>query len=668
MKAVRITNKQILTKVIKQKEYAIGALIHLYNLQTVDEQITHTTNHVNGKGFSGVDSNFCTSLAKQYLSKGKLTIRQLDFLQNIIPKYHSQFTSLKPLPIKKSSGKRINKSKVQKRVVLIDGYLHISFPFDFETITKIKLLSGRKWNSDKKKWTAPVSVESVDDLISWGFKLGKRAQKWYDDQSKEIEYISEIKGLRADLYNYQTEGISHVQSRGGRALIGDEMGLGKTLQALGWLQLNKDQKNIFPAIVVCPSSLKLNWTKETLKFTDLSPAIISGRDKKGITYIPGYEDSNIFIINYDIIHETIECDICNGTGNNKGYKCKKCKGKGKVPQLDSFLKKMKFKTIIMDECHYTKTNSTGRTVACNQLSKSCKNVIGLSGTPITNRPVEFYNIINMINPNIFPSWWKYTARYCDRKSNGFGVDTSGASNTKELHDKLTKTIMIRRLKKDVLTELPPKVRTAVPISIDNKKYDRIIDRIKIELKDNPAAHLSIIEKAKQLVVEMKIKSCLDWIQDYIDNDEKLVVFADHHSVIEKVQSHFKNESVVIYGNTPNKDRQAAVEKFQKDSSCKLFIGSKSAKEGHTLTAAKATCFLELWWVSGSHLQAEDRVHRIGQKADSVMAYYLIAEGTIEENIMDLIENKSKILGQVLDGKEIDSGGIFAEFMRAFQNN
>lgn len=645
MKPVKILSKQILTKVIEKDEYAVGALIHIYNFQTADEKRWTGVSVKNEKGFSSADSGFANSLSKQFLSKGRLTTRQLDAIKKFIPKYHKQIDVLSPLSIKKIN-KRIKKIE-GKEVTLEKDNLVISFPFDPKTVAQVKLLSNRTfkrtWKDWNNVWVAPITISNIDDLAFYGFELCPKVKKWANSLYKKTGEIGKIPGLRAELYPYQKEGVAYLESRNGRAIISDEMGLGKTIQSLSWVQLNI-KKDVFPVLVICTSSTKLNWAKEVLKFTDLSPAIIEGRKEKRLVTFPGYDSPNIFIANYDIIYESFL------NNNNKKYR------------LDKWLKEKNFKTVITDESQYLKNSKTGRTVAAKQLSKSCNHFIALSGTPIENRPVEFFNIINMINSQIFPNWWKYTSRYCDAKNNGFARDVSGASNTEELHRMLS-SIMIRRLKKDVLTELPPKVRSVIPIQIDKKKYDRVIKQARIELEDDPAAHLSIIEKAKQTVVELKMRLCLEWIQNYIDNDEKLVVFADHRNVIEEVHNHFKKESVVVFGGTAANKRQQAVDSFQKDPNCRIFIGSKSAKEGITLTAAKATCFLELWWEPGSHDQAEDRVHRIGQKADSVMTYYLLAEGTIEEYIAQLLDEKRKVLAAVLDGKVVEDKNMLVELMK-----
>lgn len=660
MKPVNVPNKQIFEKVIETNEYAIGALLVLYSYQTPDEQLAHYTAHQNGEGFNSADSNFASSLAQQYLEKGRLTEKQLAALKKLLPKYHNQVKYIEPMKLKRTRVKK--EAAIQKKQAsLVKNTLILSFPFDWDTVNTVKTMSGRKWNKEKKQWSVPLSLDSVDQLMMMGFKLEKSILDWYNKQTAEVEEgIGEVPGLKTELYPFQDIGVKFIDMREGRALIGDDMGLGKTVQALAWLQLRKDIA--LPALIVAPSSAKGHWVRKTEEFTELAACSISGRDNKEIS---GNHNSDVFVINYDIIHETAACEDCEGQGtvSNGHQKCRTCKGKGKVAKLDSWLTHKKFKTVVFDEIHYTKNKDAGRTIAAMEISKSAEYIIGLSGTPITNRPVEFYNAINMINDKIFPSWWKYTGRYCDRKNNGFGVDVSGASNTDELHRILTQTIMLRRLKKDVLKQLPPKVRSVVPIEIDQNKYAAIIEQAEKELAGKDAEHLTIIERAKQAVVNLKIDNCIQWIKDYIENDRKLVVFADHHFVIERLMKEFEGINVTVYGGTSPKDKDSAEERFQTDPNIKLFIGSKAAKESLTLTAASATCFLEMWWTPGDHDQAEDRVHRIGQEADSVFAYYLLAENTIEEDIAQMLDQKREVLAAVLDGKKVEDFNMLHKLMK-----
>ncbi len=330
----------------------------------------------------------------------------------------------------------------------------------------------------------------------------------------------------------------------------------------------------------------------------------------------------------------------------------------------------------MDEVHFIKNPKAKRTKACKKLAKACEQVIGLSGTPIVNKPVEFFNALNLIEPSIFNSWWGYVHKYCGAKRNRFGLDTSGSSNTEELNT-LVSTIMIRRLKKNVLTELPDKIRTVMPLELDNKsQYEYAQDDFINYLKEKKggaavkkaknAETLVRLEALKQLVVKGKMKAIKRWIQDYLEGNDKLVVFCVHLNVITWLKDQFQDIYVEVTGNVTGKDRDKAVEDFQNDPSKRLFLGNKAAGVGLTLTAANATCTIELPWSPGDCDQQEDRVHRIGQEADSVSAFYLVGKNTIEEDIMQLLDKKRKVLDAVLDGKVTEETSLLTELVKKYE--
>lgn len=303
-------------------------------------------------------------------------------------------------------------------------------------------------------------------------------------------------------------------------------------------------------------------------------------------------------------------------------------------------------------------------------------VLALSGTPIVNRPVEFYNPINLVSPGLFPSFFHYARRYCGAIHNGFGWDFNGASNTQELHHKLTSSIMMRRLKKDVLKELPTKRRLTVPIEIETgceywraeRGFNEWLRGISPEKAEKAAAAEAMVKinYLKQLAVAAKMNSCIEWIRDFLDSGEKLVVFAHHKQTVDELMKEFGAAAVKIDGSVSASGRQAAVDAFQTDDRIRLFVGTKAAAEGITLTAASSTCTIELQWQPGIHSQMEDRVHRIGQTADSVTAWYLLAGGTIEEDIAELIDSKQQVLSQVLDGEEAAEESLFTELLRRFR--
>jgi SNF2 family DNA or RNA helicase len=358
---------------------------------------------------------------------------------------------------------------------------------------------------------------------------------------------------------------------------------------------------------------------------------------------------DIIIINYDILH--------------KGW-------------LEP-IKKLKPKVLIADECHAIKNSKALRTKAVLKLAKGIPHVLALTGTPIVNRPVEGFNIINMVDGSLFPNWWTYVHTYCDAHHNGFGWDFSGATNTEELNQKL-QAIMIRHKKADVLKDLPDKLYSYMPLEIDNGKEYRKAENNFIQYltetkgkdaakKASNAEHLAQIEALKQLATKGKMKQAIEWISNFLEaNGHKLVVFATHKEAINILMKEFDGIAVKVDGSVTADKRDQAVKAFQTDPKVKLFVGNiKAAGTGLTLTAASSVAFLELPWTPGDLVQAEDRCHRIGQK-DTVNVYYLLANGTIEHRIAKMLDSKRKVIEAVIDGKEVDESSLLSELIKSYK--
>jgi len=550
-----------------------------------------------------------------------------------------------------------------KKLVFEGGLINIFFPFDFNLLNKVKSLSGRRYQKEPAPhWTCPDTKQNQLDLTKMGFDVP-------EIKKEEIKIPNFPSHLLKVLFPYQKEGVQFIYDKNGRCLIGDCMGLGKTIQALTYIEMNPKINHI---LIVCPASLKLNWAAEIRKWmTDYNLAILSGKKatlknwENGVLVTSKTAQKHITIINYDIISDWL-----------------------------SLLKQSSFDLVIADEIHFAKNRNAKRTKAVIELGKKFKQFIGLSGTPIINRPVEFFNALNLINPNLFSSFWTYTKKYCAARHTRFGWDFSGSSNTDELH-RIVSEVMIRRKKEDVLKELPPKIRTVVPLEIDNRKeYNEAEDNVLNELEEaikakvkkireneklsnkqkkeaiykaglakNAAARM-VMERLKQKAVQGKMGAVKKWIKDYLETENKLVIFATHTKTLDLLEEEFGGICVRIDGSVKTEDRQKAVEDFQENSKIRLFLGNiKAAGVGLTLTAANATCFIEFPWTIGDVVQGEDRVHRIGQTSDSVHAYFLTATKTIDEDIMELLEQKGKVLDAILDGTSIKSGSIFNELLK-----
>lgn len=522
--------------------------------------------------------------------------------------------------------------------------IKIEFPYNPEDLVNVKTLADRRFHNEgsAKYWTAAYSLESIEKLNQWGFSLDASLRaKLTAPAPQSASNVPNIiiPGLRGELFPFQNKGVSFIESRNGRALIADEMGLGKTVQALAWLQLHPEKR---PVIVVVPASLKLNWAKEIMKWVEHAKVqILTGTNPN--TPIIG----EIIIINYDIL-----------------------------PYWVTVLTQIRPQVIITDECHYYKNNAAKRTKAVKELGKHAPHFIALSGTPIVNRPVEAYNAIKLIDGSIAPNFFTFAKRYCGARHNGYGWDFSGATNTQELNEKLTRTIMIRRKKADVLQELPAKMRSFLPMELSNEKDYRTAERdfisyIRVQRGAASAARasnaetLTRIEILKQLAVAGKLQQAVDWIKNFLEVDGKLVVFAVHRFVIDSLMEAFPGQVVKIDGSVSMEERNRAVASFQNDPQIRLFIGNiKAAGVGLTLTAASNVAILELPWTPGELVQAEDRCHRIGQK-DSVTIHYLLATGTIEEKIATIIDKKRQVLDSVLDGTMSSEESLLSQLMEEY---
>ncbi len=523
---------------------------------------------------------------------------------------------------------------------------HVTFRYDPGLISKIKTLPGYRWNPKEKEWLVPFSEESKKKLTEWGFLIS--APMGLSEFELPPLDLSLFRGFKADkLYPYQKEGIQFIESRDGRALIADSMGLGKSLQALGYCALHPEK---CPVVIVCPASLKYNWKNEIMKwYTDhnFSGFIMSGAKKTvyewfGDEYNRQVSKARFVIVNYDILSFHV-----------------------------NFLASLHPSIVIFDESHNTRNDSAKRTKASLKLAQHSPHVLCLSGTPIVNKPIEMYNAIRMVKPDLFANKYAYGYKYCGLHRDRFGYQWGGATNTSELHNILKSTIMIRRKKEEVLKDLPGKIRSVLSIGIDNKnQYDQISKNFLRWVAENKgldsaikAANAEFLVKLNtlaQIAYEGKKGAIKEWIENFFEEnpDKKLVVFGINHKALDFIREVCQNggyRSVTVDGQVDAKQRQENVDAFQNDPSVKVFIGNvKAAGVGITLTAADTVLFVQLAWTPGEMEQAEDRLNRIGAKY-TTNVYYLVAKDTVEEHIVKVLNEKMDVLGNVLDGKEAALG-------------
>ncbi len=425
----------------------------------------------------------------------------------------------------------------------------------------------------------------------------------------------EIEGLGGELMPFQRAGVVYALERR-RVFLADEQGLGKTIQALATVQADL----AYPAVVVCPASLKLNWLREIKTW-------LPGREARALAGRTSQEldGADIVVLNYEIA----------------------------AAHLDA-LSAISPRALILDESHYVKNPSAVRTKAVLELSESLGPDalrLALTGTPVVNRPAELAPQLRALDR---------LGEYGTMASFRRGYATPGSR--RKLHSRLRSSCFLRRRKADVLTQLPAKRRAVVPVPTTNTAEYKRAERDFIRWLSEQAGasdegHLAPDARAEALVkmsalrrlaARGKLESALSWIEDFSESGERLVVFAHHREIQAAVIDRFPDCARII-GADSMEERETNVRRFQDEEGPPLCVCSlQVASHGFTLTAAANVAFLELDWTPAKHDQAEDRVHRIGQ-AESVTAWYLLANETIDERIATLLAEKRDVVDSVTDG-------------------
>jgi SWI/SNF-related matrix-associated actin-dependent regulator of chromatin subfamily A-like protein 1 len=446
-----------------------------------------------------------------------------------------------------------------------------------------------------------------------------------------------VPGLGGELKPFQRAGVSYLLAQR-RAFLADEQGLGKTIEALAALQAD----GAYPAIVVCPASLKLNWLRELERWLpDRSARALVGTGRSAP--LARLEHADVTVVNYDILAARLE-DLCA----------------------------LRPRALVLDESHYCKNGAAKRTQAVQRLAAEVPReglILALTGTPVMNRPAELISQLRIIG------------RLADFGSGAqFGKRFRGPDAHRRLHWHLRARCFARRLKVDVLPQLPPKTRAVVPIELDNEPEYRLAERDVVAwLQSQPldlreldakvaaalrAERLVRLNALKLLAARGKLHAALAWIHDFCSSGERLVVFAHHREIQRALLARFPG-ALHILGEDSHAARDASLQAFQEPDRAanQLIVCSlEVAGQGITLTRSSNVAFLELDWTPAKHDQAEDRCHRIGQQ-DAVNASYLLAAGTIDETIATLLEHKRAVIGAVTDGREEDEEGVLDALVR-----
>ena len=440
------------------------------------------------------------------------------------------------------------------------------------------------------------------------------------------------------LFKHQEEGIVFLKEKA-KAILADEMGLGKTIQAI--------LASEGTTVVICPATLKLTpWAEEIAEqIPTANIEVING--KKTELYKKGTR--NFFIVNYDVLNKYQNYILAN------------------LPD-----------TAILDEAHYIKNTKSKRGKTAIKICEEVKRVYLLTGTPVANRPIEYFNLLRAIDHPLANNYYGYAKRYCGaflREIRGRKfLDTNGATNLIELHDK-TQDSVLRRTKDEVL-DLPPKIRAIVPLEMskeDKVKYasawnnflEYFNETVKPEdfktvleydqkVKNiNLARQMIEIQKCLQVVSLAKLDRLEQDIVNIVEQGNKAIIFTRYKETIKQIRARLeKNKipNVSIDGSTSQEHRKDAVKLFQEDDRIKIFLGNLQAcAVGITLTKATIVIFADLYWDITIHDQAEDRAHRIGQNG-TVNIYYYAMKNTIDDKIIEILAKKRKIIDQVINGK------------------
>jgi SWI/SNF-related matrix-associated actin-dependent regulator 1 of chromatin subfamily A len=449
--------------------------------------------------------------------------------------------------------------------------------------------------------------------------------------------------LRVKPYPYQQDGIVYGLTHK-RLIIGDEPGLGKTLQSIGIV----DTAGAYPCLVICPSSLKINWQREFEKFTDKSALVLDNSVRTTWPYLLKMGMHHVAIVNYESLRKYFVWDI-------KGGKSFRLKDVVFCPQIKMF------KSIIIDESHRVKDPSAQQTIFTKGLSVGKEWIILLSGTPVVNRPEDLVSQLSIMGRlQDFGGATQFKADYCTDPKDKDAEPTVPLS---VLSQKLYDTCMIRREKAKVLPQLPDKTRVDLYVDISNgAEYDLAAADLAAYLEQyTECTDWEIRRKMRmealvrfmtlrQLATLGKVAQAIDFIRTFLANGKKLIVFCSLHEVVDALVKAFPG-AVTVTGRDSAVSKQAAVDSFQNNPDTRLIVCSiKAAGVGLTLTASSNVAFVELAWTYADCCQCEDRAHRIGQK-DNVTCYYLLGRGTIDHTIYSLIQTKKSIAAEIMNSDD-----------------
>ena len=507
--------------------------------------------------------------------------------------------------------------KVAKKWVILDSYFAQKMADD-KLYTEIpKKVWVEKLLADKEKayhiWGKVFDHEELHD-----FWLPKAAII-KDNTVKDVVLNYEKYSHRPPL-EHQKESIQKLVENK-KFILADDMGLGKTTSTI-IAALETGAKKV---LIICPATLKINWKREIENYSDRSIFISEGKSFS--------TEHDFVIINYDII---------------KNFHDTKKKDESQIIVAN-------FDLVVVDEAHYIKNPTAQRTKLINDIAKRVDRLWLLTGTPMTSRPMDYFNLLNLIESPVAKNWMAYAIRYCSGYQFNVGGrkvwNVTGSSNLEELRDR-TVGLVLRRLKENVL-DLPEKIITPVYLRLKSKAYEEVMGEYYDWYDKNPEESKSLtvqftkLTKVRQIIADEKINETIELAENIIEQDKKVIIFCNFTDSLNKICQHFGKAAVKVDGSMSKPERQHSVDSFQENEKVKVFVGNiKAAGVGLTLTAGEAVIMNDLSFLPSDHAQAEDRAYRYGQK-NNVLVYYPIFENTIEGIIYDILNNKKQVIATVM---------------------
>ena len=522
--------------------------------------------------------------------------------------------------------------KVAKKWVKLDSYFGK------------KLMEDKMYTKEPSEiYVEKLLVEKDKAYHIWGkIFSGETLHDFWMPKSALLK-DNEVKNISIDYEKYthrppmehQKEAIEKLV-KNKKFILADDMGLGKTTSTI-IAALETGAKKV---LIVCPASLKINWEREIANYSDRTVYIAEGKK---------FSDEHDFVIvNYDILK-----NFHDAKENEK-----------------SEIMKINFDLVIMDEAHMISNPQAQRTKIANDIASKSNRVWLLSGTPMTSRPMNYYNLLNLVDSPVAMNWMAYAKRYCNGFQFSVGKrkvwNVTGASNLDELRER-TQTHILRRLKEEVL-DLPEKIITPVYLRLKSKDYEELVGEYFDWYDQNPEESTSLtiqfskLMKVRKVIAKEKIKNTIELAENIIEQGKKVIIFTNFTDTLNEIYNHFGKSAVYLDGSCSKFHRQNSVDEFQTNDKIKVFVGNlKAAGVGITLTSAEAVIMNDLSFVPAEHSQAEDRSHRIGQK-NSTSVYYPLFENTIEGAIYDILNRKKKIISTVMGDDMFDEASSIEEML------